>query len=239
VRILDLFCCQGGAGTGYHRAGFDVVGVDIDPQPNYPFRFHQGDALVVLRDLLLSDILGTPVRLGGEEYVLQDFDAIHASPPCQAYSTITPDKSKHPELIGPVREFLTESGLPYVIENVDGAKRELVDPVMLCGSSFGLRVRRHRWFESNIPIMSMPCQHAAQGQPVGVYGDHPDKKQVLRPDGRSRGAKATSVDDARDAMGMPWADWVGCAEAIPPAYTEWIGKQLLEHVRAEGVSSVG
>jgi DNA (cytosine-5)-methyltransferase 1 len=232
-RLLDLFCCQGGAGTGYHRAGFDVVGVDIDAQPLYPFPFHQGDALEVLRDLLLSDILGTPVILGGVEYMLQDFDAIHASPPCQAYSTITPDKSKHPELIEPVREFLIESGLPYVIENVDGAKRELIDPVMLCGSSFGLRVRRHRWFESNTPILTMPCQHATQGQPVGVYGDHPDARQVLRPDGRSRGAKATSVDDARDAMGMPWADWAGCAEAIPPAYCEHIGRQLIDHLTRE------
>jgi DNA (cytosine-5)-methyltransferase 1 len=233
-RILDLFSGQGGAGTGYHRAGFDVVGVDIDPQPLYPFPFHQGDALEVLRDLLLSDILGTPVILGGVEYVLQDFDAIHTSPPCQAYSTITPDKSKHPELIEPVREFLIESGLPYVIENVDGAKRELIDPVMLCGSSFGLRVRRHRWFESNTPIMTMPCQHKTQGQPVGVYGDHPDARQVLRPNGTSRGAKATSVDDARDAMGMPWADWAGCAEAIPPAYTDHIGRQLIDHLTREG-----
>lgn len=232
-RILDLFCCQGGAGMGYHRAGFDVVGVDIDPQPNYPFTFHQADALHVLRDLLLSDILGTPAHIAGEEYVLMDFDAIHASPPCQAYSTITPDKSKHPELIEPVRELLIETGLPYVIENVDGAKKHLVDPVMLCGSSFGLRVRRHRWFESNVPILSMPCQHAVQGQPVGVYGDHPDKRPVLRPDGTSRGVKATSLDDARDAMGMPWADWSGCAEAIPPAFTEHIGVQLIEHLERE------
>jgi site-specific DNA-cytosine methylase len=128
--LLDLFCCEGGAGTGYNRAGFEVVGVDLDPQPLYPFTFHQGDALTILRDLLLSDIVGDPVKLTGREYVLQDFDAIHASPPCQAYSTITPDKSKHPDLIGPVRELLVESGLPYVIENVAGARTDRPDDVV-------------------------------------------------------------------------------------------------------------
>jgi DNA (cytosine-5)-methyltransferase 1 len=228
--LLDLFCCEGGAGTGYNRAGFEVVGVDLDPQPLYPFTFHQGDALTILRDLLLSDIVGDPVKLTGREYVLQDFDAIHASPPCQAYSTITPDKSKHPDLIGPVRELLVESGLPYVIENVAGARRELIDPMMLCGSSFGLRVRRHRFFESNVFLSSLPCNHAQQGEPVGVYGQHGDLGEVRRPNGSSRGRKARDLNDARDAMGMPWASWRGCAEAVPPAFTEWIGAQLLDEM---------
>jgi DNA (cytosine-5)-methyltransferase 1 len=230
MRILDLFCCEGGAAMGYHQAGFEVIGVDRDPQPLYPFTFHQADALEVLRDLLLSDILGTPVKIAGEEYVLLDFDAIHASPPCQAYSTITPDKSKHEALIGDVRELLEEAGLPFVIENVEGAKRELRNPVRLCGSSFGLRVRRHRYFESNIYLSSMPCQHERQGVALGVYGSHPDLKVHLRPDGSSRGVKAQSLDEARAAMGMPWASWRGCAEAIPPAYTEFIGLQLRAHL---------
>lgn len=233
MKLLDLFCCEGGAGTGYAAAGFEVIGVDRDPQPLYPHTFHQGDALEVLRDLLLSDILGTPVNLAGEEYVLTDFDAIHASPPCQAYSTITPDKSKHDALIADVRELLVETGLPYIIENVEGARKHLVDPVRLCGSSFGLRVRRHRWFESNVYLTTMPCQHERQGIALGVYGSHPDLKPHRRPDGSSRGVKATSLEEAREAMGMPWASWRGCAEAIPPAYSEYLGRQLLDHLDAE------
>jgi len=217
---------------GTARAGFNVIGVDIDPQPNYPYTFHQGDAVHILRDLVLSDILGTPALIAGEQYILSDFAAIHASPPCQAYSTITPDKSKHERLIHVVREMLVESGLPYVIENVAGARKELIDPVMLCGSSFNLRVRRHRFFESNIHLMSVPCAHGTQGQPVGVYGDHWDREEVRRPDGTSRGVKARSLDEAREAMGMPWATWRGCAEAIPPVYTEWIGNQLLTALEA-------
>lgn len=208
-RLLDLFCCQGGASTGYVAAGFEVVGVDIEPQPLYPYTFIQADAIDFVTE-------------HGRE-----FDAIHASPPCQAYSTITPDRSKHPELIEPTRAALVETGLPYVIENVEGARRELVDPIRLCGSSFGLRVRRHRYFESNVGLVSMPCNHSAQGQPVGVYGGHGDAVEFLRPDGRRRGAKARDTEDARDAMGMDWADWHGLREAIPPAYTEFIGHQLM------------
>ena len=233
MRILDLFCCEGGASRGYADAGFEIVGVDIEPQPNYPYEFHQGDALQVLRGLIFSDILGTPAKLGNHEYALSDFDAIHASPPCQAYSTITPDKTKHPELIEPVRGLLNETGLPYVIENVDGAKRHLVDPTRLCGSSFGLKVRRHRWFETNFPLMALACRHDLQPEVMGIYGSHPDRKQHLRPDGTSRGVKATSVEEARHAMGMPWASWNGVREAIPPAMTNYIGLRLADHIRKE------
>ncbi len=210
-RLLDLYCCEGGAATGYARAGFDVVGVDIEPQPNYPFEFHQADAI---------------------EYLLEHghkFDAIHASPPCQAYSSITPDKSKHPELIAPTREALLTIGRPYVIENVEGAWRELVDPMRLCGSSFGLRVRRHRYFESNVWLTSMPCRHEEQGVPVGVYGGV-TSSSPRRPSGTSRGVKARTVEEAREAMGMPWASEHGLTEAIPPAFTEWIGRDLIEHL---------
>jgi DNA (cytosine-5)-methyltransferase 1 len=229
-RLLDLFCCEGGAAVGYERAGFEVIGVDIDPQPLYPFTFHQADALDVMRDLILSDILGTPVRIAGADYVLSDFDAIHASPPCQVHSTITPDKSKHIDLIPDTRELLVECGLPYVIENVEGAKRALHDPVRICGSSFGLRVRRHRWFESNVHLWSLPCRHGEQGEPVGVYGDHADSV-TKRPNGTSRGVKAQTTSEARDVMGMPWASWHGCTQAIPPAYTEFIGRQLISVCR--------
>jgi DNA (cytosine-5)-methyltransferase 1 len=200
---------------GYHRAGFDVVGVDIDPQPRYPFEFHQADAL----------------EYAAEHW--QEFDAIHASPPCQAYSTITPDKSKHPELIEPTRELLMQTGLPYVIENVAGAREHLKSPMLLCGSAFGLKVRRHRYFESNVWLSSLPCDHAAQGTPVGVYGDHWDSKEHLRPDGSRRGAKATSLADGYEAMGIDWMTWHELAEAIPPAFTELIGQQLLTAIQKE------
>lgn len=228
-RLLDLFCCEGGAAVGYHRAGFDVVGIDKDPQPLYPFTFEQADAIETMRLLILSDVLGEPVMLGGREYLLSDFDAIHASPPCQAHSTITPDKSKHLDLIPDTRDALVEAGLPYVIENVEGAKKELRDPVRLCGSSFGMRVRRHRYFESNMTLWSMPCRHEEQGVPVGVYGDHPDKP-TPRPNGKSRGVKARTIEEARDVMGMPWASWHGTTQAIPPVMTEYIGRQIIEHI---------
>lgn len=229
--LLDLFCAEGGAAVGYHAAGFDIVGVDIEEQPLYPFPFRRADAIDVLRDLLLSDILGDPVVIAGNSYTLSDFHAIHASPPCQAHSTITPDKSKHVDLIPDVRELLNQCGVPYVIENVEGAKRALINPMRLCGSAFGLKVRRHRYFESNVHLTSLPCQHATQGVPVGVYGDHADG-HTLRPNGKSRGVKAQTLDEARTAMGMPWASWHGCTQAIPPAYTEFIGRQLIEGGRS-------
>lgn len=209
-RLLDLFCGAGGAGEGYHRAGFDVTGVDLARQPNYPHAFVQADALEYLREH------------GGE------FDVIHASPPCQAYSTITPDQSRHPRLIAPVRDLLIASGKPYVIENVAGARRELVEPMMLCGSSFGLNVRRHRFFESSEWLMSIPCDHESQPAMVGVYGDHGYDGHLYRAsDGSKRGRRAADVHAAREAMGMGWGTWREVAEAIPPAYTEFIGAQLL------------
>ena len=198
---------------GYYRAGFEVVGVDIVPQPRYPFEFVQADAL---------------------EFVAEhasEFDAIHASPPCQAHSTITPDKSKHLDLIPETREALQMTGLPWVIENVAGARGSMRDPMLLCGSSFGLRVRRHRLFESNVWLASLPCNHAGQGRPVGVYGSHGEPNgEVARPTGGKRGRKAADVNEARAVMGMPWASWHGTAQAIPPAYTEFIGGQLMDEV---------
>lgn len=206
-RLLDLFCNAGGATRGYQLAGFDVVGVDIEPQPDYcGDEFHQADAL---------------------EFPLDGFDAIHASPPCQGYSTKTMDKGRHPRLIEPVRERLVRAGVPYVIENVDGAKHELRNPFRLCGSSFGLRVRRHRWFESNVLLMAPPCDHAWQDA---------DKRFELYDHGRwyrsgivhvfgTGGGKG--AEHWAEAMGIDWTDRAHLAEAIPPAYTEHIGRQLL------------
>jgi DNA (cytosine-5)-methyltransferase 1 len=217
-RLLDLFCGAGGAGMGYHRAGFDVVGVDIEPHPDYPFEFHQADALT---------------------YPLDGFDAYHASPPCPRYSSITPEhrREEHPDLVGPVRERLEATGRPYVIENVVGAP--LLNPLMLCGSSFGLRVRRHRLFESNVWLMSLPCAHGNQ-QAVGVYGDHWDREGGwTRPDGSSRGVKATSVADAQDALGIDWMRrWEDLADAIPPVFTEFIGEQLAAHLAQSDLDGV-
>lgn len=218
--LLDLFCCEGGAAVGYDRAGFDVIGVDIVPQPRYPFEFHQADALDLLAEM-------------AHNRTTKGFDAIHASPPCQGYSTITPDQSKHERSIGPVRDLLRRIGLPYVIENVAGAKWDMDHPILVCGSGLGLKVRRHRWFESNAALLGVPCAHGLQGRPIGVYGDHPqDDSEYRRPDGTRRGSKATTVDHGRAVMGMPWASWHGLSQAIPPAYTEHIGRQLLAAVEA-------
>jgi DNA (cytosine-5)-methyltransferase 1 len=213
-RLLDLFCCEGGASVGYERAGFEVVGVDIDPQPLYPFTFHQADALGF-------------VALHGHE-----FDAIHASPPCQGYTTMTRHadaKSEWPRLIQPVRDTLVATGKPYVIENVVGARSEMVDASILHGGMFGLGVDRPRLFETNWPLLIAAAPRTLN--PVGVYGREPDGRRLwTRADGTELRA-ARSVEEAREAMGMPWASWNGVREAIPPAYTEFIGRQLISACR--------
>ena len=214
-RLLDLFCGAGGAAMGYHRAGFDVVGVDINPQPNFPFEFIQADAITFL----------TQERGDGdwpEWHFWRDFDAIHASPPCQAYSVATRNKQNHPDLVAAVRELLQATGLPYVIENVPGAP--LHDPVTICGSSLGLRVRRHRLFETNWPLLVPPCAHGQQGVPVGVYGEGSST-------GQKRGRKADNEAEVLEVMGMPWADRKTATQAIPPAYCELVGAQLLHHIQ--------
>lgn len=236
-RLLDLFCGAGGAAVGYHRADFEVVGVDIRPQPYYPFGFEESEALGVLEDLLR----GVPYLFGLRHLSLDDFDAIHASPPCQRYSEggrRYPEKqASHPDLIAPTRELILETGLPYVIENVVGALKELRNPVTICGRSAGLpRIARHRLFETNWPLFvaRCTCATAPPKSTIGVYGDRPDGRNL---NSRYPGARAArGLAEAQEAMGMDWADWHGTKEAIPPAYTELIGHQLMQHVRARATA---
>jgi DNA (cytosine-5)-methyltransferase 1 len=235
VRVLDLFCCAGGAAVGYHRAGFDVIGVDIAPQSNYPYPFILGDALEVLRRLIDGEGV---TASDGQTYYLGDFVAIHASPPCQAYTharhIANRGRDDHPRLIEPVREALKASGLPYVIENVVGAPLE--NPVTVCGVAMGLDVKRHRLFESNVWLMVPPC----------ACGDYRERQFVSTPriDGSrplSRYvnplASETTHEDFARALGIDWIPKRGkrpapeLHEAIPPAYTEHIGSYLMAAAR--------
>ncbi len=209
--ILDLFCGAGGAAVGYKRAGFDVIGVDIKQQPNYPFEFEQRDAVEYLREWLDTGY-GLPWR------------AIHASPPCQFASKARVLWSNlHFDLLEPTRELLETSGLPYVIENVKGAP--LRDPVVLEGQMFGLNTHRLRLFETNWPLevptlRLTPGPIAKMGRPVR----HGESIQVI--------GHFSDVTAGREAMGIDWMTRDEMSEAIPPAYTEFIGEQLLSHINA-------
>jgi DNA (cytosine-5)-methyltransferase 1 len=212
-RLLDLFCGAGGAGMGYHRAGFDVVGVDIKPQPHYPFEFHQADALT---------------------FPLDGFDAIHASPPCQAYSSATRDPGKHPDLYAPTRARLVASGLPYVIENVIGAPYS--HGVVLCGSMFGLEadgewLQRHRNFEASWMLMSPGCQHPRDRRAVTVTGN--SFMRAAGPVVEYKHSRQGPFPLAQRLLGIDWTTRDELALAIPPAYTEWIGSQLLRAIAAD------
>lgn len=242
---------------GYSRAGFEVVGVDIKHQKRYPFEFHQGDAL----------------RYVAEHW--REFDAIHASPPCQAFTALRtmPNAKEHPDLVWPTRLLLIASGLPYVIENVPGAP--LTPSVILCGTMFGLGVRdaelrRHRLFECNWEVGLTPqCQHGSRSATVSVFGsdgiagferkrrrtitvcgEHgaagmSKKRQasVVQVQGHSGGSSARdgyyqfNVADRRAAMGIDWMTNAELAQAIPPAYTEFLGRRLLENVFGHEVRS--
>jgi DNA (cytosine-5)-methyltransferase 1 len=210
-RMLDLFCGGGGAGMGYSLAGFDVVGVDIAPQPRYPFPFVQADAM---------------------EYAAahgRDYDAIHASPPCQSYSRMARMMdSKAPRLVEAVREALEATGRPWVIENVEGAP--LLSPVLLCGTMFGLRVRRHRLFELSPRwlLLTPPCS-CRNGVVTGRLVGQRTGGRVRN--GRTRPPYATE-SDRREAIGVPWMTARQARQAIPPAYTEFIGKAILARLEA-------
>ena len=209
-RLLDLFCCAGGATKGYQRAGFYVVGVDNRPQPHYcGDEFVQADAL---------------------EYAAahgREFDAIHASPPCQAYSTFTPltYRRNHADLIASTRELLQVTGKPYVIENVGGARYLLNNPFMLCGSMVGLPIWRHRYFElwPSILLLVPPCRH--DFKPV-LITDHGGPNA----NGPGKPRKRTPVSVKRDAIGIDWMTEAELTEAIPPAYTFYIGTQLMQRL---------
>jgi len=195
-KLLDLFCGAGGASMGYYRAGFDIVGVDIKPQKNYPFQFHQADAIEYLQEHW------------------QEFDAIHASPPCQAYTImqhIHKNNAAHPDLVEPTRQALIKTGKPWVIENVEGAPLRV--DLVLCGTQFGINFPKHRWFEMNFIINELlpPCNH------YKVYDCFHGGEQA-------RGER----EKLSQLYGIDWfMTRQEIRNCIPPAYTEWIGKIIM------------
>jgi len=232
LRALDLFCCAGGAGMGLHRAGFEVVGVDIKAQPRYPLEFRQGDALA---------------------FPMDGFDFIWASPPCQAHTAMkTMHNAKpHLDLIPETRAKLIASGIPYVIENVVGAP--LIDPFTLCGTMFGLGVddadlQRHRIFETSFDIGLLPqCNHGARAT-IGVYGGHVRnrKRRTIGIYGEGardsrrkfdKGVPDFTADQGREAMGIDWMTLAELSQAIPPAYSEFIGRAAIAHIESLRVAA--
>ena len=216
MKALDLFCGAGGASMGLYRAGFDVTGVDIRPQPRYPFRFVQADAL-------------------RPPFDLRQFDLIWASPPCQAYTQVSARwrgkgtrADMHVDLIGQTRDLLVNSAVPYVIENVVGARRKMTPTLLLHGGMFGLGVHRPRLFECSMFILTP--QARSTKWPIGVYGTKPDGRTTYRYrnngnyKGKSLIRAAKSIEEAREAMDIDWMTWDEIREAIPPVYAEFIGR---------------
>lgn len=209
-KALDLFCGAGGAGMGLHRAGFDVVGVDIAPQSRYPFEFVQADALT---------------------YPLDGFDLVWASPVCKRFSSATRTAGtshRWDDQIAPIRQRLVQSGLPYIIENVAGAP--LLSPLTLCGAMFGLRTYRHRLFESNVLLLAPP--HPKHTAPVVKMGRPPAAHEYINPVGHF-----SNIGAAREAMGIEWMNGAGLSQAIPPAYSEYLGRQIIQYLSTEGVAA--
>lgn len=225
-RLLDVACKAGGCSAGYHMAGFVISGVDIEPQPNYPFEFWQGD-----------------FRKIRTAWVKKNFQAIHLSPPCQIHSVMSATSiirgSSPVDLIPDARALAAETGLPYIIENVVGAP--LDDAVMLCGSSFGLRVRRHRKFETNFPLPAPPsCNHWWQDD-LKVYprnvADGKGGRTIRYTGCMPVFGDSNNLKDGGDwfeasvAMGINWMNRKELAQAIPPVYTYWVGRHLMEVIR--------
>lgn len=214
MKLLDLFCGAGGASAGYARAGFEVVGVDIEDHPDYPFELKVADALEVLEDW---------------DYLSQ-FDVIHASPPCQTWTAYRRRGDGvgdgYVNLIPETREGLLAWGGVYVIENVP--KAPLHDPIQLCGSSFGLDVRRHRLFESNVPLLAPPCDHAWQTPRFTPASNRTNLRRTVE-----IGVWRIPLAIQQEAMGIDWMKLADLTEAIPPAYAEHIGGQILQLVNEE------
>jgi len=211
-RLLDLFCGAGGAAMGYRQAGFEVTGVDLEPQPHYPGEFIRADAMQML----------------AYPGFLARFDAIHASPPCQKFTAYRRRGGgvgeSYPDLIAPVRDELESIGLPWVMENVE---RSPVRPhVRLCGSSFGLDVQRHRWFETSVPMMSPPCVHGIWKPRFPCATNRTNLRRTVE-----IGVWRIPLPVQQAAMGgVDWMTLAELSQAIPPAYAEYIGSALLEHL---------
>jgi DNA (cytosine-5)-methyltransferase 1 len=224
LRLLDGYSCAGGAGKGYQRAGFHVTGCDIQAQPRYA-----GDAFEQR-----SFFSYTPEELRAR------FDAIHASPICQGLTRMrAPGKKQHPNLIPQTLELLGASGLPWILENVEGAEPYMPGHIKLCGTMFGLaaeghELRRHRLFMANFLISPpSPCKHGS-GPVVGIYGGHARVRSAKHGGRSTRDAWPNGHKPvAAEAMGMDWATLAEMSEAIPPAYTEHLGRQLLAHIEAQ------
>lgn len=218
--LLDLFCGAGGAAKGYQMAGWTVVGVDREAQPYYPGKF---------------------VRAEWDKIKLGNFDAIHASPPCQAFSALNNfgNLPEHVNLIDEVREMLIQTNLPYIIENVPGAP--LLSQARFCGQFFGLRVRRHRNFETNWPLTSPTpdCSPYHKDKlAIAIYGHHFQSDNYVAKNG-GMSHRAPTIKYARESMGIDWPmPWHGLTQAVPPKYTEYIGGKLLEHLCLVGRSAV-
>lgn len=215
--LLDLYSCAGGCSLGYYQAGFEPVGVDLNPQPNYQWEFHQSDALEFLRTADLSR-----------------FSAIHASPPCQHYTQSTlgwrNQGKQYPDLLAPTREALQAIGLPWVIENVPNAPMRA--DFLLCGSQFGLQLVRHRLFEVSWgplvdPILMPPCSHHRLALTVTGRGT---PSYVRKSREKAGIMKNYTLDEVRRVMEIPHASRLELSQAIPPAYTRFIGKYLMEQV---------
>lgn len=207
LTMLDAYCCQGGASMGYYLAGFNVVGLDRDDQPHYPFPFIQGDAIEY-------------IRAHGNEY-----DLLGGSPPCQRYTRSQRIMGReHPDLIAPTREAMESTGRPWIIENVEGAP--LLDTVLLCGAMFRMRTYRHRLFESSLPLGSR--LHPRHLAPMAKMGRPVRDGEFMHIVGNFVG-----VDLAREIMAMPWATRDGLREAIPPAYTQFLGEQAAALILAD------
>jgi len=258
-KLLDLYCCEGGAGVGYQRAGFDVYAVDLDPKysKRNPFPFHSGSALDVLQTLIEGgSIRFTRDGRDPEWLRLADLAAIHASPPCQGYSIATAGnktaRGKHERLIAATRTLLEQTGLPWVIENVEQARTQMIDPLMLCGRMFGLGtydedgmpliLDRHRLFEPNVELAPFEHPKHGPGQVAGVYGG---SRRSSKPDAtpaddrhaarfeRKGGYVPRSQRVQQELLGIDWMSQYGMYQSLPPVYCEFIGAQLLAHIGAE------